>query len=347
MRKNLLKKMGVCLTVVAMMTAATACNTKIKVDYGFNAADYVELGQYKGIEAVVDEASIEKSLIEKKIQNDVDSKTVYTEVSREAKEFDQVTVDYTASIGGQTVSGFSNEGDELILGKDTFTVEGFVEALYGMKAGQTKVVTLTVPENFTDAEEYAGRKIVFDITMKKVAQPAIPMITDAYVKEAFGYDTVEAYRQSVKDELQEEIDKQTEEARKEAVLTKLQENCTIKGYPEDYLETKKQEYDKSISFYSLMQDMSNDEYCQKTFGISFDEYVKRAVAQEMILLTIVQEEKLEMTEYQYKGELGTFAEQRGYTNKDTFVEKYGKDTIVKNMLLQKAQDIVMENAVFQ
>ena len=95
-----------------------------------------------------------------------------------------------------------------------------------------------------------------------------------------------------------------------------------------------------------MQDMSNDEYCQKTFGISFEEYVKKAVAQEMVLLMIIQEEKLEMTEYQYKGELGTFAEQRGYTNKDTFVEKFGKDTIVKNMLLQKAQDIVMENAVF-
>ena len=34
------------------------------------------------------------------------------------------------------------------------------------------------------------------------------------------------------------------------------------------------------------------------------------------------------------------------SDKNTFVEKYGNDKIVKNMLLQKAQDIVMNSAVY-
>ncbi len=33
--------------------------------------------------------------------------------------------------------------------------------------------------------------------------------------------------------------------------------------------------------------------------------------------------------------------------KISFVEKYGKDKIVKNMIIQKAQDIVMDNAVYK
>ena len=35
------------------------------------------------------------------------------------------------------------------------------------------------------------------------------------------------------------------------------------------------------------------------------------------------------------------------SDKDSFVEKYGKDKIVKNMIIQKAQDIVMDNAVYK
>ena len=52
-------------------------------------------------------------------------------------------------------------------------------------------------------------------------------------------------------------------------------------------------------------------------------------------------------DYDYKGELPQFAKDRGYSDKDSFVEKYGKDKIVKNMIIQKAQDIVMDNAVYK
>ena len=41
-----------------------------------------------------------------------------------------------------------------------------------------------------------------------------------------------------------------------------------------------------------MQDMTPDEYCQNKFHISFDEYVKRAVAQELIFYAIAQNENI-------------------------------------------------------
>ena len=80
--------------------------------------------------------------------------------------------------------------------------------------------------------------------------------------------------------------------------------------------------------------------------MSFDDYVKKAVIQELIFQLIVEQEDLTITEYEYKGDLESFADKMGYSDKNTFVEKYGKDKIVKNMLLQKAQDIVMNSAVY-
>ena len=267
----------------ALMVTAVACNTKIKVNFEAKASDYVKLGQYKGITVSVDEQAIENELIEKKVQNDLTSNTTYDEVSREARDKDQVTVDFTGTIGGEEVSGFSNEDYSLILGTDTFVIDGFIDALYGMSAGQTKVV----------------------------------------------------------------IDEQIEDAKKEAVLTKLQQNCEITGYPEEYLSSKQSELETSIKFYALMQGLSNDEYCQKSFGISFEEYVKRAVAQDLIFQSIIEQEDLSITDYEYKGDLESFADKMGFTNKDSFVEKYGKDKIVRAMLLQKAQDVVMNSAVYE
>ena len=347
MKKNIVKKISIGLLSAAMMVSMTACNTKIKVNYDYNAEDYVTLGEYKGIEVSVDTDAIENNLINTRIQNDLESNTTYVETTRAAQADDKVTIDFKGSIGGEQVSGFSDNDYSIVLGKDTFTVEGFVDELYGVKSGDVKVVTLTVPEDFSDAPEYAGRKIVFEITVKTVAQPNVPMITDTYAKEYYNYDTVAEYRESIKNEIQDTIDEKVTEAKKQAVLTKLQERCTIKGYPEDYLATKTSDYEQSIKFYSMMQGITVDEYCQKTFNMSFDDYVKKAVAQEMILQAIADKENISIKDYDYKGELPQFAKDRGYSDKDSFVEKYGKDKIVKNMIIQKAQDIVMDNAVYK
>ena len=46
------------------MLMVTACNSKIKVDYGYNPTDYVELGDYKGITADVDVTAITNKVVE-------------------------------------------------------------------------------------------------------------------------------------------------------------------------------------------------------------------------------------------------------------------------------------------
>lgn len=138
MKKNILKKISIGLLSAAMMVSMTACNTKIKVNYDYNAEDYVTLGEYKGIEVSVDTDAIENNLINTRIQNDLESNTTYVETTRAAQADDKVTIDFKGSIGGEQVSGFSDNDYSIVLGKDTFTVEGFVDELYGVKSGDVK-----------------------------------------------------------------------------------------------------------------------------------------------------------------------------------------------------------------
>ena len=108
MKKNILKKISIGLLSAAMMVSMTACNTKIKVNYDYNAEDYVTLGEYKGIEVSVDTDAIENNLINTRIQNDLESNTTYVETTRAAQADDKVTIDFKGSIGSEQVSGFSD-----------------------------------------------------------------------------------------------------------------------------------------------------------------------------------------------------------------------------------------------
>ena len=345
MIKNNIKRAGLLLLAICSLTA-TACNTKIKVDYGYKASDFIELGQYKDIEVVVDRTSIESELLEKRILEDVEDKTTYSEVDRQAKENDQLLITYSGFVSGISMDGLSNtSGYTMILGKDSFEkdVPEIEEALYGMVTGQTKIIKVTLPESYKDTT-YAGANVVFEITVQSVSSPNVPMITDAYVKESFGYDNVEAYKTAIKNEISEDVEEKVNNEIKEKVLTKLQENSKVISIPEALNTEFTEKYTKSIGFYATYLNVSKDEYCQSYYGFSFDEYVRRACIQQLIMQAVIEKEGFEITEYEYKGNIDDFAKENGYSNSDTFVEEFGKDSVVKGMLTNKAQNLVIESA---
>lgn len=340
-----MKKTAVVILSAAMLMA-TACNSKIDVKYDYNVDDYVQLGQYENLSVEVDKTSIENELVQNKIKQDVEDNTTYTEVDRGAIASDQILVTYTATSSGASLSGLTNtDGTTMILGTDTLGLglDELEQALYGMTAGQTKILVVDIPEDYS-TEFYRGQRVVFELTMQTVAQANVPMITNAYVKETFGYDTVEEYRESIKESLETDINSKVEDKIQEDVLSSLQDTFKISSYPDSLIEETRSRLETSIGFYADFSSLSKDEYCQQQYGLSFDEFVEKSAAQQLIMEAIVKDQNITMREYDYKGELDDFAADNGYSNEDTFVEKFGKDKIVKAMLVQKAQDYVIEHA---
>ena len=345
MRKSFLRKASIVL-LSATMLMATACNKEIEVKYDYNVNDYVQLGKYEDIAVTVDKTSMENQLIDDKIAEDIENNTTYSEVSRGAVDGDQILVTYVATSSGSQSTGLSNtDGVTMILGKDKLglDIEELDEALYGMKAGETKVMVIDLPETYSNTV-YAGTKVVFELTMQTVSQPNVPMLTNAYVKETFGYDTIEEYRASVKDSLASTIDSKVDDEIQKQVLSTLQDTCKVSGYPDTLLSTLRDRYDQSVGFYADFTNQSKEEYCQQLYGMSYDDFIKKSAAQQLIMEAIVKDQKFSMREYDYKGDLDEFAGDNGYSDENAFVEKFGKDSVVKAMLVQKAQDYVIEHA---
>src|SRR5690554_595473 len=90
----------------------------------------------------------------------------WVDVERAAQQGDQVTLDYTGRQDGAEFDGGKASGSTLVLGSGQM-IPGFEDGIVGMKAGDTKTVALTFPEDY-HAEALKGAAVEFDITVHEV-----------------------------------------------------------------------------------------------------------------------------------------------------------------------------------
>lgn len=140
--------------------------------------------------------------------------------------------------------------------------DGFDKELIGMKKGEKKSFTLDIPEDDKSVvfADLAGQKVDFDVTCIAVKEKKSPEVTDEWVSETFGYDTVASLREDMAKSIIEH---------KESMLPRLKETaCGIKlvdrvddEVPDNMAEEAESE---------LLQDFFTQLQQQ---GVSFDAYL--------------------------------------------------------------------------
>jgi len=120
-----------------------------------------------------------------------------------AENGDVLLIDFVGKQGGVAFTGGSAEAYELKLGSNTF-IPGFEAQLVGAKAGDDKLVSVTFPAAYGNAE-LAGKDAEFEVKVREVRQPKAVALDDEFVK-TLGLDSVDALRQTVREELGRELD---------------------------------------------------------------------------------------------------------------------------------------------
>lgn len=128
----------------------------------------VKLGKYKGLKVKKEEAKVTKEEIDAEIHM-LQHKYEETVTKEGAAEFhDTVIIDFEGFKDGVAFEGGKGENYSLQLGSQTF-IPGFEEQLVGLKAGESKEVNVSFPENY-HSEELKGQPVVFNVTIKEVKQ---------------------------------------------------------------------------------------------------------------------------------------------------------------------------------
>ena len=148
----------------------------------------VELGQYKGLEAVKAEVKVMAADVNARLKEMADRNSRLVVVERAVKKGDTANIDFEGFDQGVAFEGGKGEAFDLEIGSGSF-VPGFEDQLIGMKAGEEKDIDITFPENYTP--ELAGKPVVFHVKINEVKVKEVPTIDDEFAKDVSEFDTLD------------------------------------------------------------------------------------------------------------------------------------------------------------
>lgn len=121
------------------------------------------------------------------------------DVERPAEEGDYVSIDLSATAGGETVEEAAASDLLYEVGSGGF-LEGIDEVLPGASAGDTVSFAGTLPEGFG---ERAGQEVEFSVTVNAVKKKVLPELTDAWISEITEFDTIDQLEDDLRDRMRE------------------------------------------------------------------------------------------------------------------------------------------------
>jgi trigger factor len=118
-----------------------------------------------------------------------------------AAEGDMVVIDFVGRIDGEAFEGGTANDAELVLGSGQF-IPGFEDQLKGAKAGDSKTVKVTFPEDY-GVPTLAGKAAEFETTVKEVKAPKDATADDEFAKRV-GFEDLDGLKNALKTQLEQQ-----------------------------------------------------------------------------------------------------------------------------------------------
>lgn len=314
---------------------------------GINVADYVTLGEYKGIEVSVDAPVVTDEYLDSYIDYVLQSNMVTTEITdRPVEEGDIVNIDYEGKIDGVAFDGGTAQGYDLTIGSGTF-IDGFEDGLIGAETGETVDVNVTFPENY-QGEEVAGKDAVFTVTVNSISVQTLPELTDEFVQGLdVGVNTVEEYRQYAYDLLMEEEQATHDSNAEIAVLEAVMAGSQIQAPPEDMTNRYYNRIIDNMTYYASLYgyDLETFLSMQGTSEDAIRESAAQAGQEIIVMQAIADAEGLSVTDEELDAEIETNAGSLGYDDVEEYRASLDVEGYREYMMSEKVLNFLLENAV--
>ena len=344
------KRIAVLLTGVAAASVMLAgCSGSKGLE-----TDEMTISVYKGVEIneVAKPGEVTDEDVENAIQATLQTNATPEEITDRAVEAgDTATIDFTGKINGEEFDGGSSTDYPLVIGSGTF-IEGFEDSVVGHNIGDAYDWQGKFPDDYNNAE-YAGKDVVFSITVKGISKQSIPELTDEFVKSVSSESkNVKEYKEEVKKRLESDNKKNYEDGISQSVWQKVLDNTEIKKYPEK--EVKKvsdalvEQYKTTAEYYqqdyeTFIQDQMG--YSVEEFEKQVDDAAKASIKQTMVTEAIADKEKIKMSDDEYEEQLKKIAESFGYEDVDALKDSAEEDDLKDMVLNNLVREWLTENCV--
>jgi len=178
----------------------------------------VEIKDHKSVSVIRETVTLEEAAVEERLQQIAEMTRTYTQKQGKAENGDRVTVDFQGAAEGLE-EPIVEENVPFTLGEEGLIAE-FAEALLGLEAGSKTSVTRQFSDDYALMPMLAGKKVAFDITLKKV-ESADPLVIDDETAKKIGFESLDKLRAAVRENMESEYKNLARQRVKRQILDAL------------------------------------------------------------------------------------------------------------------------------
>lgn len=310
----------------------------------------VTLGEYKGIEVEkakpeVTDADVEAEL--KKVQEQ--NSRLVSVADRAVADGDQTVIDFEGFVDGKAFEGGKAEDYTLVIGSHSF-IDTFEDQLIGKNIGEDVEVNVTFPAEY-HAAELAGKPATFKVKIKEIKMKELPELNDEFASEVSEFETLDAYKEDVKNKLAETKQAQATAENENNVVQKVVDNAQM-DIPAPMVDEQVRNMIEDYARRLQSQGISFDQYLQFT-GSTIEQLQEQMRPQaelrlrtRLVLEAVVAAEKIEPSEELVEAEIKKMSENYKMDAEQikTIMGEAGMAQMKADMAVQEAVDFLVVEA---
>jgi len=256
-------------------------------------------------------------------------KADWSEVERKSADGDRVVCDFVGTLKGEAFEGGTGTDVPVVLGQGQMLPD-FEKGLKGVKAGDEKTIKVKFPKEY-HAEDLAGQKAEFAITVHRVEEEVLPPEDDA-LAEMFNVTEggMEKFRQDVTENMRREADQKKRSALREQVMEGL-----LDLNPLEIPQTLKHQEMHSMQ-HDAMQRLGIEDHDQAPPMENFAEAAEKRVRLGLLMRQLITDKELKVSEEQLRSHVEEMC--ASYENSNDMVNMYMSNPQV----MQQIEPMVLE-----
>ena len=310
----------------------------------------VTLGKYMGVQVKKMDISVTEEEITAEIdkERENNARTITIE-DRAVADGDTAVIDFEGFVDGEAFEGGKGENHSLVIGFHSF-IDTFEEQLIGKNTGEDVEVNVTFPEDY-HAPELAGKPALFKVKINEIKTKELPELDDEFAQDVSEFDTLAEYKESVEKKLTQRKETNAKRQKEEEAIQKVIEDSQME-IPDAMVETQTRSMLDDFANRIAQQGLSMEQYMQFT-GMNVEKMMEqmrpdalKRIQSSLVLEAIAKVENIEVSEEELNSEINRMAELYAM-EADKLVEylgENGKQSIKQDLSIQKAVDLIRENA---
>lgn len=319
-------------------------------------APEITLPDYKGITVTVPPLAVPDAEVEAQLTALQERFADFKDIEgRPADMGDFAVIDYTSSIEGKPTEEFLGKSAGYLTGREGFWVRldeksflpGFAEQLKGISAGESRDITLTMPEDFP-VSDVANRELVFHTTVKEIKEAILPALDDELAARLAPGKTIEDIRNIVRENMAGERDRKISDLKVAQIVEHFNAQVNFE-LPDELVTQETQSQADAMVKRGVQSGMSEEEIESQQAEIiaSAGDQAVTNLRTNFILQEIARVEGISVTDSELVNHLAQIASSRKIAPKKFIrdMQRQGRlSSIRSSMNIGKTIDFLVEQA---